>query len=232
MVDRCNVNIELKKYFEPDTKATYITKEGKRRLLAAEDKIRVDAAIEQYKKSPVKISEIISYVNEFLNMVSSNDITNKPKLDSIKLDGNSHPVRGRAIIINNCKWQAPVYDVNKRQYTSWDKKYDEIKEQFELNYANDVIWLKYTDDGYLGVVADSFDINFRYNNSSGKLIRVMDESKKWNESFVIVFPMTKDLSVDISRKISRKMIETAIRNYLLKAKKVPIIDCFSHNNFI
>ena len=134
---------------------------------------------------------------------------------------------GKAIIVKGCSWQAPKYDKNKRRYTSWDRKYDVIQEQFDLKVPQDILWLKFTEDGYLGVVADSFDINFKYDNSSGKLIRVIDKTQKWDTSFVVIFPLTKDL---LTNK-SRKEIETAVGNYLLE-KGVAIIDYFSHNNFL
>ena len=217
---------ELEKYFEANTEATYENNEKKLRLVSADEKIRVDKAMEQYDKAPVPISTVVSYVNEFLNMGSDNDNINKPRLEGIRIGGNYQAIVDRAIIIFGCEWQEPVYDKVKGRYTFWDKKYNIIKNYFDLNFANDIIWIKFTEDGYLGVVADRFDINFKYDNSSGRLIRVIDKSKKWNEKFVVVFPITKDL---LAIK-SRKELETAIGNYL-EEKGVPIIDFYSHNNF-
>ena len=215
----------LEKYFEANTEATFRKKDGKLCLVSADKEIRVDTARTQYKKDPPPIDTVIANVNEFLNMVSDDEALNMPKLESISLDGKNHQIIGRAIIAKGCNWQAPEY--NKGRYTFWDSKYNTIKEQFELNAPQDIIWLKFTEDGYLGVVADSFDINFRYDNSSGKLIRVNDPAKKWDDSFVVIFPLTKDL---LNVKF-RKQIETAIGNYLIEEKGVPIIDYFSHNNF-
>ena len=221
------MNKELEKYFEPNKEATYTAKDGSIRLVAAEDEKRKERAKKQYElyeKFPIQISTIISYVNAFLNEVSNK--ADKPKLESIVIDGGFQTVLDRSIIITNCKWAAPIWNDAKKCYTSWDEKYNIIKEQFDLRYASDIIWLKFTEDGCLGVVADSFDINFNYDNSSGKLIRVNDNTIKWNESCVVVFPITKDL-LEIK---SRKELETGIGNYLID-KGVPIIDFYSHNNF-
>jgi len=147
-------------------------------------------------------------------------------LKSIRLGGINHPIINRAIIVNDCDWDKPIYDDEKNRYTYWDSKYDIIKNVFNLKYPSDVVWMKFTEDGYLGVVADSFDINFRYENSSGTLIRVNDKEKKWNESCVVIFPITEDLLM----YKTRKEIETGVGNYL-ESKGVPVIDYFSHNNF-
>lgn len=221
------MNTEIEKYFKPNITATFINSNGKRQLVSAYDDIRIEVAKCQYKEKPMYIASIISYVSGFLNMISDDDVNNKPKLNSIRLGGSHHAVLDRAIIINGCEWQPPIYDVNKKCYTFWDDKYDVIKECFDLNYASDIVWMKFTEDGYLGVVADGFDVNFSYDNSSGRLIRVLDKTKKWNDSCVIVFPITKEL---LELK-SRKEIETGIGNYLI-AKGVPIIDYYSHNNFL
>lgn len=218
----------LEKYFEANTEATYKRNiDGKLCLVSADKEIRVNTAKVQYEKEATPITTVISYVNEFLDMVSNNGSFNKPQLECIRIDGSDYPIIDRAIIVKDCSWQAPIYDKKKKRYISWDSKYNIIQEQFDLKAPQDIIWLKFTEDGYLGVVADSFDINFRYDNSSGKLIRAIDKTKKWNTSFVVIFPLTKDL---LASKF-RKEIETAVGNYLIE-KGVPIIDYFSHNNFL
>lgn len=60
---------ELEKYFESNTEATYKNKDGKLCLVSANKIIRVSKAIKQFEKSPTPITTVISYVNEFLNMV-------------------------------------------------------------------------------------------------------------------------------------------------------------------
>lgn len=40
--------------------------------------------------------------------------------------------------------------------------YEQIKRQYNLKKQSDIIWMKFTIDEYLGVVASSNDINFDY----------------------------------------------------------------------
>ena len=127
--------------------------------------------------------------------------------------------------------------------------YSILKENFYLVEEQDIIWMKFTTDGHLGVVAQSNDIGFdvptsnldydkkimKYNSykkkeeekweftSSGILVHKLN--KQWDESFVLVFPLGK---VKVSCKYDRHDIETAIGNYLIY-KNVPIIDYYSHN---
>lgn len=86
---------------------------------------------------------------------------------------------------------------------------------------DDIIWMKFTTDDYLGVVATSLDINFSTTNTSGKIINHLD--KKWNEEFVLVFPLP-----NIPKPLNRQLIESGIGNYLI-SKNVPILDFYSHN---
>lgn len=123
-----------------------------------------------------------------------------------------------------------------------------LLKKFELDNEKDIVWIKLTEDGYIGVVAVSNDINFdippdasvydnkilKYNeykkkdelvwqyNSSGILVHKL--KKKWNESLVLVFPL-KELRKNC--KYSRHEIEMAIGNYLIE-QQVPIIDYYSH----
>lgn len=116
--------------------------------------------------------------------------------------------------------------------------YSEIKKKYDLKDERDLIWVKLTIDGYVGVVAQSNDINFDlppsadvYNdkdksgywkyNTSGIIIHQL--GKRWDTSVVLVFPLgLKKISY------SRHEIETAIGNYLTN-KGVPILDYYSHN---
>lgn len=215
----------IERFFVRNEDAIYVMPNGKKRLVSKYDKKRTTKAIEEYQKEPVSIKNIVAFVNEFLNKATTTNI--RTEIDSIDLDNKSHEVIGRAIIAKNCKWKEPKYDKIQRRYTFYDAKYDVIKDTFNLKWANDIVWLKFTEDGYLGVVADSFDINFSYNNTSGTLIRVNEKGKKWNETVVVIFPVTRDL---LKNNITRKDIETGIGNFL-EDKGVPIIDYFSHNNF-
>jgi len=125
--------------------------------------------------------------------------------------------------------------------------YEKIKKDNALGELGDIVWMKFTKDGYLGVVATSNDINFdipqntseydkkewRYNTflkqkewvwkhtSAGILVHQL--GKVWDTSFVSVFPLP-----NIPNGYTRGDIERAIGNYLID-RKVPIIDFYSHN---
>lgn len=125
--------------------------------------------------------------------------------------------------------------------------YKKIKIENALADERDIVWMKFTKNGYLGVVAKSNDINFdiplgvsdydkkewKYNsylkkqelvwknNSSGILVHQLGQ--EWDTSFILVFPL-----INIPDGYDRGDIETAIGNYLIN-KGVPIIDFYSHN---
>ncbi|HEL2255252.1 TPA: hypothetical protein U1X30_001830 [Streptococcus suis] len=124
--------------------------------------------------------------------------------------------------------------------------YREIQKEYSLNSERDLVWLKFADNGYLGVVATSNDVNFQIptNESEYDLkVRVYNEYEEkykeewkfnsagiilhklgleWDESFVLLFPLGK-----IPEEYSRHDIEKAIGNLLYK-KGVPILDLYSH----
>lgn len=116
--------------------------------------------------------------------------------------------------------------------------YSEIQKQYHLNDDRDLIWMKFTTDKFVGVVAQSNDINFQlptsaadYNkkrkgyrwqfNTSGVIIHKL--GKQWDKSFVLVFPLRLQ-----NTDYSRHELETAIGNYLID-HDVPILDYYSHN---
>lgn len=132
-------------------------------------------------------------------------------------------------------------------YNPLQINYEKIKRDYILHELGDIVWMKFTKDGYLGVVATSNDINFdipnntadydkkewKYNfflkqkelvwkhTSSGILVHQLD--KVWDSYFVLVFPLS-----NIPNGYKRGDIERAIGNYLID-KDVPIIDFYSHN---
>ena len=115
--------------------------------------------------------------------------------------------------------------------------YAGLKQQYGLCSEKDMVWMKFTTDGYLGVVAVSDDINFDMpqseaeyhmrnaqgwvHNTSGILMHQL--GKTWDTSFVLVFPLAP-----IPEGKTRGDLERAIGNYLI-AKGVPILDYYSHN---
>lgn len=99
--------------------------------------------------------------------------------------------------------------------------YEHIKRLYNLKRQSDIVWMRFTTDGYLGVVASSNDINFSYDTNSGKIINSVH--KKWDEKKIIIVPLP-----DINERQDRLLIEKMIGNYL-SDNKVPIIDLYSHN---
>lgn len=99
--------------------------------------------------------------------------------------------------------------------------YEHIKRQYNLKNQSDIVWMKFTTDGYLGVVASSNDINFNEENSSGKLINSI--GKKWDDSKIIIIPLNI-----INERNDRLLIEKICGNFLI-ANNVPILDHYSHN---
>lgn len=99
--------------------------------------------------------------------------------------------------------------------------YTDIKNNNNLSDKGDIVWFKFTKDGYLGVVASSNDINFSYKNTSGKILKFLE--KEWDDTKVVIIPLKfKD------NTLNRQMVESGIGNYLI-SKDVPILDYFSHN---
>lgn len=185
---------------------------------------RVSKAIEQSKIPPKPYSQVFVYTNEFFNiLLNTSDGLNNNSPCVLKLDENNQAlILDNGIIAQGSSWESPRWNKEKNMYDYWDHKYDLIKEKFNLKYPNDIIWMKFTNKHHLGVVAKSFDINFNTDNTSGKLVEKVDE--KWDNSFIFIFPLTKD----ILKKYNKDEIERAVGNYLI-SKGVPIIDYYSHN---
>ena len=112
-----------------------------------------------------------------------------------------------------------------------------LKDKYRLADERDIVWMKFTKDNYLGVVADSNDINFdipndrnmydekRENglwkyNSSGILIHYL--GKEWDSSFVLICPIIK-----FPEGKNRHFIEKSIGDFLIE-KSIPILDYYSH----
>lgn len=131
----------------------------------------------------------------------------------------------------------------KCYYEDWELfDYDKVQLNNNLNSRKHIIWMKFTKDGYLGVVAASDDINFdiptsesnyndttdgkeKSNNNKWKHttsgIIVHSLKKIWDEEFILLFPLP-----NIGDGM-RKDIECGIGNHLI-SKGVPILDFYSH----
>ena len=172
---------------------------------------RINKAREEAKKQPVPVARIIELTNEFLQSLDIPPVEN-PRL--------------------------PISDLLPTDFANID--YAKIKSDYRLADERDLVWMKFTEDGYLGVVASSSDINFNYPPSSenyndrtpdgkwryftaGIILHSLDKS--WDKSFVLAFPL-KDLPEDLHRT----SVERGVGNYLI-AHSVPILDFYSHNSF-
>lgn len=116
--------------------------------------------------------------------------------------------------------------------------YEEIRMSNNLNSEKDIVWIKFANDGHVGVVASSNDINFQIPppdkdkfdemddrgkwkyNSSGILIRYL--GLDWDKSFVLIFPIIGRPKGDTRHKVEKK-----IGDHLIE-KGVPILDFYSH----
>ena len=214
----------IEKYFIPDISQKKELPDGKCRLyyLGEEGEGRTQMAYAQADiNPPIEKDEVFYYINEFLNQIVDNPIS-PSKSGSVLLDGKNEEIIGHGIWVrDDFVWKPQS---QKPPYMSSDKKYAVIQKHFKLGFQKDLVWLKFTEDGYVGVVCDSSDINHSYENTSGRLIRMVN--KAWDTSNVFIFPITTAMT----KYKTRKQIETGIGQYLIE-KGVPIIDFYSHNNY-
>lgn len=228
------MNSNLKNYFKIDMEGFY--KKNDIYMLKGVDiydRTRNEKAAEQAKLEPIPFCKVYSYINELLELVrEENGFTEKNiKKDAIKLDGEEHIIIDNGIIIRNNNWELPNWNKKKNTYDKYDYKYKAIKDKFDLERVNDILWFKFTNKGHLAVVAKSCDINWNNNNSCGVLVNEVGE--EFDTSFVFVFPLTKQMirtkaaPNSYYREYSSDELELAVGNYLID-KGVPIIDYYSH----
>lgn len=115
--------------------------------------------------------------------------------------------------------------------------YNQIKQENKLADVRDIIWIKFTLDGFVGVVAKSNDINFDiprsnedcFKKHNGKWVHntsgiiTYNVGKEWDKSFVLLFPIKQ-----IPKGQNSGSIETGVGNYLI-SQGVPILDYYSLN---
>jgi hypothetical protein len=134
----------------------------------------------------------------------------------------------------NYKYIIPKEDVDR--YGNVDIDYNYIKDECHLSDVRDILWMKFTSSGFLGVVASSNDVNFQrpnsnddYDkkingkwkyNSSGIIIHYLGEH--WDTTSILMFPLT-----DITTVVTRHTIEKLVGDYLIK-QGIPILDLYSH----
>lgn len=131
----------------------------------------------------------------------------------------------------------PRIENSKMEISDKQINYNKIKEKYHTNDIRDVVWLRFTRDGYLATVAVSNDVNFtmpksekeydeiekgRWKHTTASII-THQLGKQYDETFVLLFPL-----VNIPKGLTRHDIECGIGNYLIE-KGVPILDFYSHN---
>lgn len=184
------------------------------------DNTRFNKAKEQSTIKPTDIQKIINLTNKFLEIMG---------MDAIK-----NPILDNQRITELC---------NQNIYID-ENIYKNIQLENNLKDIRDIVWMKFTKDGYLGVVATSNDINFNiplsidgYNDTTDGLIKtkfnywkyntsgiiIHHLQKEWNRDFVLVFPL-----INIPDSLVRSDVECGIGNYLIE-NGVPILDYYSHN---
>lgn len=112
-----------------------------------------------------------------------------------------------------------------------DIDYKNICNKYNLNNEKHIIWMKFTKDNILGVVARSNDINFQipkndnddlaHYNTSGIILYKLGQRQQWDESFVLIFPIPQAGNGEMND------IECAIGQYLIE-NGIPILDFYSH----
>ena len=154
---------------------------------------RVTKAKEQSEMEPVSKEKIVKHVNEFLQLIDIEAVSN------------------------------PVVNLKNTEKRRID--YANIAQKNQLKDRADIVWIKFTTDGYISVIGTSCDISFsnktKGKTSSGHIIEKL--GKEWDDSLVLIFPLK-----NIPHNLNRSDIESGIGNYLI-SKKVPILDFYSHN---
>lgn len=129
------------------------------------------------------------------------------------------------------------FSIDKCEQNGINIDYKNIQKEFDLADVRDIVWMKFTSSGALGVVASSNDVNFQkprtikeYDkkqqngrweyNTSGIIIDCLGET--WDESFVLIFPIKS-----IPKGMTRHGVEKRIGNHLID-KGIPILDYYSH----
>lgn len=224
------LKIELAGFYQDKINGEYRLKG----LGYAKDRTREEKAMEQAELAPTSFSNVYAYINEFLDLLRLTNGFDKKRieLDTIHIGNKEHLIIDNGIIIRNeLYWEPPRWNQQKGTYDSYDSKYDDIKAKFDLERVSDLLWFKFTDTRHLAVVAKSCDINWDYGKTCGQLVKSV--GKEFDNSFIFVFPLTKEMIRTKAdphskyRKYTTGDLECAVGNYLIE-KGVPIIDYYSH----
>lgn len=146
--------------------------------------------------------EIVQLVNKFLEMIG---ISINPQFDN---------------------------EVKPKNTTKGRVSYSGIKEESGISCKEDIVWIKFNENGCISVIGVGCDIHFtpkaKAETSAGKINKFLEqkygEKQEWDEKSVLVFPL---INLDNMLDFNRSDIESGIGNYLL-ANDVPILDYYSH----
>jgi len=189
--------------------------------------LRLDMAKQQFEMA--KSQKEMKGIKDIENLVNE-------FLDELDLDRVDNPIRELKDEVLNAKFYKDLFC-------------------HEMGDCRDIVWIKFTQEGHVGVVAKGADINFcyppnefRYHDkevmSSGREVPVYNTSGiiihrlglRWNTDKVLVFPLTgkgmkalrgKFEAKGLGQGTSSGKIETGIGDYLI-TKGVPILDFYSH----
>jgi len=236
MVNRSEL---ISRMITPDTDAFYDAGDGKKRMRSVRgyygDTLRNDKAKEQAELPASSISEVFSYVNEFIEMLRKEALGDScEKIVCCKNFALGRGVQAlridNGLIVTGNAWIPSKYGQKRH-----DHKYDVIAEEFGLSHYWDVVWIKFTSTGHVRVVGKGTDIGGKQNEKGEDLSSVLltkEVDQQLDESFVLIFPLTPDIlnAPQVKNYQDRTgMVECGIGNYLI-SKGVPIIDYYSHNN--
>ena len=108
----------------------------------------MNKAEEQAELNPVTIDDITKLTNAFLAMCGVSCVKD-PKIDD-----------------------------PKDKLIDSDTFYNQLKQDYDLTDRRDIIWMKFSEDGFLGVVASSDDINFLIPSSTADYTKTNDGKPK------------------------------------------------------
>lgn len=236
MVNRSEL---ISRMITPDPDAFYDAGDGEKRMRSVRgyygDTLRNDKAKKQAELPASSISEVFSYVDEFIEMLRKEALGDScEKVVCCKNFALGRGVQAlridNGLIVTGDAWIPSKYGQKRH-----DHKYDVIAEEFGLLHYWDVVWIKFTSTGHVRVVGKGTDIGGKQNEKGEDLSSVLltkEVGQHLDDSFVLVFPLTPDvLNAPQVKNYQDKtgLVECGIGNYLI-SKGVPIIDYYSHNN--
>lgn len=168
-----------------------------------------------------------------------NDYRFKKAEEQLKLEP-----AGMKDIIKYTKTCLKLLGFKRTEHIEWNLlknptiNYKDIKLKCGLKDERDIVWMKFTKNKHLGVVATSNDVGCDKPNTedeyrerigrwkwkfstSGIIVHHLEQ--EWNDESVLIFPLK-----DIPDDLTRGDVERTIGNYLVE-HSVPILDFYSHN---